>query len=88
MHRPGKDEIVVHNMDIDRQEVHKKSSFLTQFPYEMPCQSLFSALIHYQNITSQINRTLHQCEALRLTGYQLVHLRNIKEKMEFKEASF
>jgi hypothetical protein len=67
----------VHNLNFDKLEIHTKTEFLTQYPYEVPCQSLFSALLHYQEIAHQINGVV-KAEIFDMKTFQLVHLKNIK----------
>ena len=71
--------MVIHNLSIDKIEVVKKTELLSSLPYEIPCQSLFSSLLHYQEIVSEISEK--GCvQTNELTSYKLVHLKNLKEK--------
>ena len=71
--------MVVHNLSIDKIEVVKKNELLSSLPYEVPCQSLFSSLLHYQEVVSEINEKGFVATN-DLTSYKLVHLKNLKEK--------
>jgi len=37
LYKPQPHEIVVHNLNIDKVEVHEKTHFLQSYPYEIPC---------------------------------------------------
>jgi hypothetical protein len=71
--------VVVHNLSIDKIEVVKKTELLSSLPYEVPCQGLFSSLLHYQEIVNEISEK-GLIAVNDLSSYKLVHLKNLKEK--------
>ncbi len=78
----------MHNLAIDKLEVHEKASFITSYPYEVPCQSLMSALLNYKMISDQFKSILPFLLNFDLTNYQLVHLKNLSEKRDFDDFGF
>jgi hypothetical protein len=60
-------------------ELHSKTELLSSLPYEIPSQSLFSSLLHYQEIVQEITEQGF-VEVNELNAYKLVHLKNLKEK--------
>jgi hypothetical protein len=71
--------VVVHDLNMDKTIVRDKSQFLSQHPFEVPCKGLFMALISYHSIIDGTIRTLNPTVFWQLTGYELVHLKSIKE---------
>jgi hypothetical protein len=75
-HQPGNDQVLVHNLNFDKLEVHPKTAFLASAPFEVPCQGLFSALLHYNTIAKEVGDAISG--GMTLAKFQLVHLKNIK----------
>ena len=53
-HQPTPNQVVVHNLNIDKVEVHEKTSFLSSYPHEVPCLGLMSALLNYQKLSEEV----------------------------------
>jgi hypothetical protein len=81
----NKDEYIeVHNMNLDKLErVHRKE-FLRSYPYELPCQSLFFALLHYQRIMDHSIKSVYRSElsSMSIKNIEFVHLSNIKNNFD------
>lgn len=71
---------MVHNQNIDNLEIREKHQFLRCQPYELPCQSLFFALITYKLITEDSICNIHkdQRRVFDLKNFEMVHLSNIR----------
>lgn len=50
---PKENEVVVHNLTIDKIELRNKKEFLSSYPFEIPCASLFTALVFYKEISEE-----------------------------------
>lgn len=73
-------QIVVHNQNLDVLETRNKNDFIQCLPYELPCQSLFFALLTYKAISEDSIGQIHlpQKIAYDLKNFELVHLSNIR----------
>ena len=75
-------QILAHNITIDKIEVIDKVRFLSCHPYELPCQSLFFALLIYELVLNSCFNCLFQDQMIKsyeLKNVEFVHLSNIKE---------
>ena len=78
--KPEPHQILVHNLEIDKVEVHDKKDLLSSYPYEVPCQSLLSALLNYQSSIDLIRELFGMVNSFDLCSYQLVHLKNLSDR--------
>ena len=77
-YQPTSEQVVVHNLNLDKIEVHRKLDILSSLPYEIPSQSLLSSLLHYKEILTEIEETAG-LKSDAILSYKLVHLENIKD---------
>ena len=71
---------MVHNLNIDKVEVHEKTSFLSSYPHEVPCLGLMSALLNYQKLSDEVRGIYSSMGQFDLASYQLVHLKNLTDR--------
>ncbi|TNV70931.1 hypothetical protein FGO68_gene12324 [Halteria grandinella] len=84
-YKPRPNQIVVHNLQIDKVEVRRRNEFLMQLPIEVPCQGLISSVIHYQKCLRDIQDIVGG--QMGMKSYQLVHLKSITEMQEDEDGS-